>query len=111
VWAACWPGAFATIMECWESEAVRLFLALGLVIAATVSAAAQQQPCNNPRTSLFGISERANLAIAAQRDFENAVCEYRNCLAANQDNANACEGLRRIMDATAQAAGQNKGSR
>jgi hypothetical protein len=56
---------------------VRLLLTLGFVIAATVSTAAQQQPCNNPRTSLFGISERMNPAIAAQRDFESAVCEYR----------------------------------
>ena len=42
---------------------------------------------------------------AAQNDFERAVCEYRNCFAANQNNANACEGLRHIMDASAQAAG------
>jgi hypothetical protein len=31
---------------------VRLFLTVGLVIAATVSAAAQQQPCN-PRDNIF----------------------------------------------------------
>jgi hypothetical protein len=70
-----------------------------------MGALAQQQPCNNPRASLLGISERMNPAIAAQRDFEHAACEYRNCVMANPNNQNACEGLRHIMDATAQAAG------
>ena len=75
-----------------------------LIGAATVSAAAQQQPC--PSDNFFGkISAGMNPAIAAQRNFERAACEYRNCLAANQNSASACEGLRHIMDASAHAAG------
>jgi hypothetical protein len=67
-------------------------------ISGAWTAAAQQQPC--PTDNVFGnISARMNPAIAAQRDFDRAVCEYRNCLAANANNANACEGQRHIMDA------------
>ena len=90
---------------------MRSFLVVTVVAAASISsAAAQVQPC--PKENLFGkIGSSMNPAIAAQRDFEHAVCEYRNCLAATQNNANACEGLRHIMDASAQAAGHFNGSR
>jgi hypothetical protein len=90
---------------------VRSLLMMTVVASASISgAAAQQQPC--PKDNFFGnISASMDPAIAAQRDFERAACEYRNCLVANQNNANACEGLRHIMDASAQAAGHYNGSR
>ena len=95
-----------------EGEAARVLLAVTVVAGMSVSGAVaqQQQPC--PTDNISGsISARMNPAIAAQREFERAVCEYRNCLGANQNDANACEGLRHIMDATAQAAGQANGPR
>ena len=42
---------------------------------------------------------------AASEDYKRAVTDYRNCLAANPKNVNACEGQRRIMDADAQVLG------
>ena len=97
---------------------MRSFLIAMVVASASISGAtAQQQPCQRNANNIFGRLFDAldaaanNPAIAAQRDFERAVCEYRNCLAANQNNANACEGLRHIMDASAQAAGHYSGSR
>ena len=42
---------------------------------------------------------------AASEDYQRAVADYRNCLAANPKNANACEGQRHIMDADAQVLG------
>ena len=42
---------------------------------------------------------------AAGEDYKRAVADYRNCLAANPKNANACEGQRHIMDADAQVLG------
>jgi hypothetical protein len=42
---------------------------------------------------------------AANEDYKRAVADYRNCLAANPKNANACEGQRHIMDADAQVLG------
>jgi hypothetical protein len=82
----------------------------GASISGTWNATAQQQPC--AKGNFFGdISARMNPAIAAQRDFESAVCEYRNCVAANPNNINACEGLRHIMDASALAAGHYNGSK
>ena len=63
----------------------------GASISGTWNAMAQQQPC--AKDNFFGnLAARSSPAIAAQRDFERAVCEYRNCLAANANNANACEG-------------------
>jgi hypothetical protein len=50
-------------------------------------------------------------AAVAMADFEQSVAEYKKCLANNPNNANACEGLRHIMDASAQAAGHYNGSR
>ena len=90
---------------------MRSFLIAMVVASASISgAAAQVQP--SPRDNLFGkIGASMNPAIAAQKDFEHAVCEYKNCLAATQNNANACEGLRHIMDASAQAAGHYNSSR
>jgi hypothetical protein len=41
-------------------------------------------------------------AIGAQQKFDRSVADYRQCIAANPNNANACEGLRHIMDANAQ---------
>jgi hypothetical protein len=47
--------------------------------------------------------DRATAAVsAAGEDYKRAVAEYRNCLAANPKNVNACEGQRHIMDADAQ---------
>jgi hypothetical protein len=49
---------------------------------------------------------------AANEDYKRAVADYRNCLAANPKNANACEGQRHIMDADAQVlGGASQGSR
>jgi hypothetical protein len=49
---------------------------------------------------------------AAGEDYKRAVADYRNCLAANPKNANACEGQRHIMDADAQVlGGASQGSR
>jgi hypothetical protein len=78
------------------------------------SAVAQQQPCVPGNTGNFlkdagARIARSNPAVAAQQDFERAVCEYRNCLTANSNNTNACEGLRHIMDASALAAGHYSG--
>jgi TonB family protein len=58
--------------------------------------AAQQQ--QSP-TGVGDISARAN---PAQQNFDRSVADYRQCIAANPNNANACEGLRHIMDANAQ---------
>jgi hypothetical protein len=49
---------------------------------------------------------------AASEDYKKAVADYRNCLAANPKNVNACEGQRHIMDADAQVlGGSSQGSR
>ena len=49
---------------------------------------------------------------AANEDYQRAVADYRNCLAANPKNVNACEGQRHIMDADAQVlGGSSQGSR
>jgi hypothetical protein len=49
---------------------------------------------------------------AASEDYKRAVADYRNCLAVNPKNANACEGQRHIMDADAQVlSGSAQGSR
>jgi hypothetical protein len=49
---------------------------------------------------------------AASEDYKRAVDDYRNCLAANPKNVNACEGQRHIMDADAQVlGGSSQGSR
>jgi TonB family protein len=58
--------------------------------------AAQQQ--QSP-TGVGDISARAN---PAQQNFDRSVADYRQCIAANPNNANACDGLRHIMDANAQ---------
>jgi hypothetical protein len=52
-----------------------------------------------------------NPAVAAQRDFERSVADYKQCLADNARNAGACEGLRHIMDASARAAGHSDSSK
>ena len=49
---------------------------------------------------------------AASEDYKKAVADYRNCLAANPKNVNACEGQRHIMDADAQVlGGSSQGSK
>lgn len=49
---------------------------------------------------------------AASEDYKRAVADYRNCLAANAKNVNACEGQRHIMDADAQVlSGSSQGPR
>jgi hypothetical protein len=93
---------------------VRSFLVAAVAVSASISgAAAQQQPCapGNAAANFFSnIGAATSPATAAQRDFERAACEYRNCIAVNSNNINACEGLRHIMDASAAAAGQYNGS-
>jgi hypothetical protein len=93
---------------------MRSLLPATVVASASISGVSAQQQPQQPCSSgnnIFGAMARSSPAIAAQQDFERAVCEYRNCLAASQNNANACEGLRHIMDASAQAAGHYSGSR
>jgi hypothetical protein len=90
-----------------------------VVASASISGAAtqQQQPCapGNALTAMGhffqGVGNAGSPANRAQHDFEQAACEYRACFASNQNNANACEGQRHIMDASAQAAGHYNGSR
>jgi hypothetical protein len=90
---------------------VRSFLVATVVVSASISgAAAQQQRCG-PTNIFAAMAAGSSPAAAAQAGFERAVCDYRNCLVANQNNVNACEGLRHIMDASAQAAGHYSGSR
>jgi hypothetical protein len=49
---------------------------------------------------------------AASEDYKRAVADYRNCLAANPKNVNACEGQRHIMEADAQIlSGSSQGTR
>jgi hypothetical protein len=48
----------------------------------------------------------------ADRASLKSACQRRDCATrADQNNVNACEGLRHIMDASAQAAGHFNGSR
>jgi hypothetical protein len=85
-----------------------------MMVVASISGAAaqqQQQPCVVKDNILSAMGRAGNAALSTQHDFERAACEYRNCLAANASNINACEGLRHIMDASAQAAGHYSGSR
>jgi hypothetical protein len=92
---------------------MRSLLIVPIAAGATISGAwnataEQQQPCspdNFLKRLANGFTEAAGPAAVAERDFQRAVCEYRNCLAANASNVNACEGLRHIMDASAQGGG------
>jgi hypothetical protein len=75
----------------------------------------------DPNGSLFPPPEQVATAgpppipeavSAASEDYKRAVADYRNCLAANPKNVNACEGQRHIMDADAQVlGGSSQGSR
>jgi hypothetical protein len=91
---------------------VRPFLIATVMASAAISgiAMARQRPCETGNI-FAAMAAGASPGIRAQRDFEHAVCEYRNCIGANPNNANACEGLRHIMDASAQAAGHFHDSR
>ena len=98
---------------------MRSLFAITVVIASisgtcnAMAQQAQQQPCSNLHGAgtFFGAMARSSQVEAAQQDFERAVCEYRNCIIANPNNQNACEGLRHIMDASALARGQFNSSR
>jgi hypothetical protein len=79
-------------------------------ISGAWNAGAQQPPCSTPK-NIFSAMARSSPVVAAQEDFERAVCEYRNCVQSNPNNVNACEGLRHIMDASAVAAGRYNSSR
>jgi hypothetical protein len=54
---------------------------------------------------LKGIAAHIRPERAAQRDYQQSVAEYRNCLAANPTNVSACEGLRHVMDVKALLSG------
>ena len=78
---------------------MRSLLMMAIIAGASISgtwnaAAQQQQPCT-VKENIFGAMARGagGPAAAAQYDFERAVCDYRNCLAANSSNINACEGF------------------
>ena len=49
-----------------------------------------------------GIANR----IDAQQNYKQSVANYRNCLAANPSNVNACESQRLIMQTDERAFGQ-----
>jgi len=86
---------------------MRSFLIMTFVAGATISGAWTAAAQN-----IFSdIGAAMNPATAAERDFQRSVADYRNCLAAYPTNINACEGLRHIMDASAQAAGHFNGSK
>ena len=68
------PGTLFATMRLWEGV-VRAFLIAIMASASTSGAAAQQQPCTAPDNVFGRISTNMNPAIAAQRDFERAVCE------------------------------------
>ena len=38
-----------------------------------------------------------SLILAAKQDYERSVADYRQCIAANPNNASACEDLRHTM--------------
>jgi len=40
------------------------------------------------------------------KNYERSVTDYRQCMAENPNNANACEGLRHSVDVTGQAVGK-----
>jgi hypothetical protein len=57
-----------------------------------------EQPCapypGNAAANFFSnLGAATSPVTAAQRDFERAACEYRNCIAVNPNNLNACEGF------------------
>lgn len=78
----------------------------------------QAQPLPPPPDELLGDRDRIPVTLpiryrlvrpestqqpeSAQQNFDRSVADYRQCIAANPNNANACEGLRHIMDANAQ---------
>jgi hypothetical protein len=75
---------------------------------AQAQAAADNAQQGNISSNIGGAM---NPAVAAQQDFERSVADYKQCIADNARNANACEGLRHIMDASARAAGHSSSSK
>jgi hypothetical protein len=81
---------------------MRLLLAVAIIVGISGGAFAQQQqqPCPLPNKiqafflNLSGRTSPETRAVIHQHD----VCEYKNCIMANPNNLNACEGLRHIMD-------------
>jgi hypothetical protein len=74
---------------------VRSFLVATVFAGVSISTASAQQQGN----FFSNIGAAITPAVAARRDFERSVADYRNCLVANQNNTKACEGLRHIIDA------------
>jgi hypothetical protein len=48
-----------------------------------------------------GQQQTQSPVVTAREDYERSVAHYRQCIAANPNNANACEELHHIMDAKA----------
>jgi hypothetical protein len=99
----------------------RLECYLGVVHAAWAPCAAgthgadvqaeEQAKAQAPAQAQAAADNAMNPAVAAQRDFERSVSDYKQCLADKARNASACEGLRHIMDASARAAGRSDSSK
>jgi hypothetical protein len=81
-------------------------VAVMLVGANTLSACVtdtQQSSATDRLNEAFGalspeVAARNN-ERAARKNYNQSVANYRNCLAANPSNGNACEGQRHIMEA------------
>jgi hypothetical protein len=92
---------------------MRTLLVVAVVTAASISSAKaqQQSSCATPPHGLFGVLTGIPTPFLspegrAQENYRHAACEYRNCILANPNNQNACEGLRHIMDTAAQTVGR-----
>lgn len=73
-------------------------LAIAAALCAMNSLASAQTL--NPLQSML---RSMNPQVAAQQDFERAVKDYRQCIAAHPNDIRPCEGQRAIMDATSRA--------
>jgi hypothetical protein len=82
-----------------------------LLVVTAVSATILAAHNATAQNVFSDMAARMNPAIAAQRDFERSVADYKKCLVDNVGGVNACEGLRHIMDASVAAAGHYNGSR
>jgi hypothetical protein len=99
-WAPCAAGTHGADVQAEEQAKAQA--------AAQAQATADNAQQGNISSN---VGSAMNPAIAAQRDFERSVADYKQCLADNPRNASACEGPRHIMDASARAAGHSSGSR
>jgi len=79
---------------------VRAIMASWAVVAAVLLSACSVTP--QQRDAVQKSVAYMTPQGAARYDYDKAVADYQNCLAANPSNASACDGQRRIMEADAQ---------